>query len=307
MSGSTCQGRYCNNNCVFCYDDHRTRYQDFDQALQSMKALRETQDVVNMQSYLASEATIHPRFLDLITEARKLGFKKIGTITNGRMLADPAFCEEAFQRGLHEVRISLHGPDASTHDALTRTQGSYAQTVRGLVNVIRQSKRLGYRRNVFLSFVVTRLNHRNMADFLRWAMGIPHDIETNFVQIIPSPVFEDLSDKILLSFTESRESYQEAIETYKQSRRGDLRATWELPFCQLPDHADVIFPSGNCEAVGFAKPTQVEACRSCAYGSLCPGVFQRYLEVFGEKELQPVEKRLGSVKCRSDIGDTDYI
>ena len=298
MERSPSHGRFCNNNCLFCYDDHHTRYQDFDQAKKSLRSLRETQRVVNMQTFLASEATIHPRFLDLLSEAQALGFEKIGTITNGRMLADETFCEEAFRRGLQDVRLSLHGPDAATHDALTRVKGSYAQAVRGLVNVIRQSKRRGYERNVFVSYVVTRLNHRKMTEFLRWAMALPHGMEVNFVQIIPSPVFDSISDKILLSFTESRESYREAIETFKQEHRDDFRATWELPFCQLPDHAEVLFPSGTCEAVGFAKPTQTEACRTCAYGAVCPGVFQRYLEVFGEGELQAVDDSQRSVKQR---------
>lgn len=70
------------------------------------------------------EPTLHPRFVDTLALARRLGLRtSVGT--NGAMLARPGFARRALPL-LDEVMLSLHGPGSEIHDAATERPGSYA-------------------------------------------------------------------------------------------------------------------------------------------------------------------------------------
>ena len=71
------------------------------------------------------EPTIHPQFVKTLMLAKRLGMRtSVGTI--GTMLCREDFAREALPY-LDEALFSLHGPDAATHDAMTRRAGSFEQ------------------------------------------------------------------------------------------------------------------------------------------------------------------------------------
>ena len=59
----------------------------------------------------------------------------VQTVTNGRMFQYPAFLGTAADNGLDEITFSLHGHTAKLHEGLTRTPGSFDQTVGGIDNM----------------------------------------------------------------------------------------------------------------------------------------------------------------------------
>jgi pyrroloquinoline quinone biosynthesis protein E len=59
----------------------------------------------------------------IVDHARDLRFA-VSLLTSGTG-ANPARIERLARRGLDAVQVSLHGPDAATHDALTRVPGSF--------------------------------------------------------------------------------------------------------------------------------------------------------------------------------------
>src|SRR5690606_23680437 len=78
------------------------------------------------------EPTIHPNFLDFVRLGKKAGYRKIQTVTNGRMFSYPEFLQRAADYGLDEITFSLHGHTPKLHDRLVGVPGAFEQEVKGL-------------------------------------------------------------------------------------------------------------------------------------------------------------------------------
>jgi hypothetical protein len=105
-------GGHCNNNCFAC---------------ESRKGGWAKLTDIYRADYLKGEATLHPEFMKILAMPRK-------TIeTNGRAFSYMPLAMKA--RG-HSWLVKISGPDARTHDSLTRTKGSFSQAVSGLKNLI---------------------------------------------------------------------------------------------------------------------------------------------------------------------------
>jgi wyosine [tRNA(Phe)-imidazoG37] synthetase (radical SAM superfamily) len=121
----------CNNHCVFCAVGDRVARHADPQAVE--RALRDHWTRGRrMLDFDGGEPTLHPDLLGLVKLARGLGYRPITLITNGRRLAYRAFASQLARGGVDQVLISLHGPDAEVHEAITQAPGSFAQTWAGL-------------------------------------------------------------------------------------------------------------------------------------------------------------------------------
>ena len=117
---------HCPERCVFCSEEHRMdSYRPYKVTWGRVARVLRTHAARGVRNvhFTGGEPTIHPRFVDVLMLARKLGLRtSIGTI--GTML-----CREDFARAalpyLDEGLFSLHGPTAEVHDALARKKGSF--------------------------------------------------------------------------------------------------------------------------------------------------------------------------------------
>lgn len=145
-------GFACNNRCIFCAQgDKRTEtgmlpVDELDRRLKA--AFRPKSGLV----LTGGEPTLHRHLAAVVRRARALGYDPIQVQTNGRMLAYPALIERLVEAGVAEFAPSLHGPDASVHDGLTRAPGSFDESVRGIENAVRSGAR------VLTNTVVVRSN-----------------------------------------------------------------------------------------------------------------------------------------------------
>jgi len=125
------------------------------------------------------EPTIHPRFLDIVREAKKIGYDHIQVITNGRMFAYPSFLAVAVKAGLDEVTFSIHGHTPELHDRLTGVKGSHRQVLAGLAAALKTQDLI-----VSVDVVINRMNVGSLAEILQFyhSMGVR---EFDLLQVIP--------------------------------------------------------------------------------------------------------------------------
>ena len=79
-----------------------------------------------------SEITLRRDLADLARRARAAGFEHVRIQTHGMHLAQQAYCDSLVEAGVDEYFVSVAGPDAETHDAITTVPGSFEKTLRGL-------------------------------------------------------------------------------------------------------------------------------------------------------------------------------
>lgn len=126
-------GYTCNNNCVFCaVKNHEQKdriYEEYDELITKE---RKTNNIITITG---GEVTIRKDFFKILSRAYNLGYK-INIQSNGRMFSNPQFTRDVSFFNISEFLISIHGHNEDIHESLTRTKGSFEETVSGIENLI---------------------------------------------------------------------------------------------------------------------------------------------------------------------------
>ncbi|HQP37955.1 MAG TPA: radical SAM protein [Polyangiaceae bacterium] len=220
-------GPGCNNNCLFCMEADRAgrdayvRAQSDDDVRAMIEACPRDQDVL----FTSGEPTLHPRLADFVRMASARGLRSVGLITNGRRFAYRAFGEHLVAAGLDRVTVSIHGHEAGLHDALTRTPGSFAQTLAGLENLSRTASRRSL--TLHTSTVLNRRNLPRLADILVLLRGMP--IQQKVFNVVMA------RGRGALHFAALMPRYSEVIEAFCNlpEELADGARVVDLPRCLL--------------------------------------------------------------------------
>ncbi len=125
----------CINACEFCAVANRVRRPIPWPRLQEI--LREHRAAGTTHLDLdGGEPTLHPHLLDALRLARDLGYREINLTTNGRRLAGRQAVIDLLATGVGSLLVSLHGPTAEVHDAITGAPGAFDETLAGLRNLV---------------------------------------------------------------------------------------------------------------------------------------------------------------------------
>ncbi len=125
-------GFSCNNNCTVCsVRPFAKKHKDnpYSEIERLMISGRE-QGLPSVE-FTGGEPTMRKDIVKLIAKARNLGFREIALSTNARAFSHKPFLDAAIEAGLNRVTTTIDGYDAKLHDALTRTPGSFDQTIAG--------------------------------------------------------------------------------------------------------------------------------------------------------------------------------
>ncbi|MFH1531180.1 MAG: radical SAM protein [Pseudomonadota bacterium] len=166
-------GSFCNNNCLFCMEDDRrgraSRVGSITPAV--VRRILEANVFREEVVFVSGEPTLNPHFLEYVRQAKVLGYRSVGVISNGRRFAYEPFTKGAVLRGLNHVIISLHGGNARIHDALVRAPGAFDQARDGILH-LSALKRRGAPLRIHSSTVLNTRNAKvevltELVDFLR--------------------------------------------------------------------------------------------------------------------------------------------
>ncbi len=131
----------CNSRCVFCLDTDTPRNVYIPEDDVRKEILRGREQLRADKAILSGgEASIHPKFIDLIRYAKDIGYSRVQTVTNGVMLSKREFYSSAVDAGLGEITYSLHGHTAELHDRLTGTPGAFNKLMKGMMRALREGR-----------------------------------------------------------------------------------------------------------------------------------------------------------------------
>ena len=154
-------GLQCNSACRFC--EHGSEQRD-SSALSSAEVLAEL-DATDLEGRTAvlsgGEVTLHKDLVQWVERARERGAARVVVQTNGRMLAYPKWVRILSRAGCDIFAVALHGHRADLHDWLTRSEGSFEQTLKGLEN-LRAAQAV-----TLVNSVITRSNYRHMPELVQ--------------------------------------------------------------------------------------------------------------------------------------------
>jgi MoaA/NifB/PqqE/SkfB family radical SAM enzyme len=79
-----------------------------------------------------SEITLRRDLAELARKARAARFEHIRIQSHGMHLSRPDYAASLVEAGVDEYFVSVAGPDAAIHDAITTVSGSFSKTLKGL-------------------------------------------------------------------------------------------------------------------------------------------------------------------------------
>ncbi|MEK7383647.1 MAG: radical SAM protein [Elusimicrobiota bacterium] len=292
----------CGQRCAFCSESLRMarwRHAPLKGEEVSAVLLARRKEGFDHVTFTGGEPTAHPLLPAALGAARKLGFKTYLT-TNGGLFAQEPYAREVLPL-VDELCLSIHGPDAETHDASTGTPGSFTRAMTALANV----ERHGAGTYLLTNTVVTRRNWARVAQTLRLLSAhskIRHCLLSN---VAPEGRAARAYRSLAVPLSQWRERLPELARPFEAS--GVVLRLFGLPLCVLGGRGELsndahFSPRVTVErrSVG-GKPgligilsrdasrrrSKPAACRSCAASGDCAGVFDLYLDAFGSSELSP--------------------
>jgi len=285
----------CNSKCTFCVVGSPLYVTDTIQ-YEALAAFLRTNancgfEVVNLHG---GEATIYPRFIELLELINSLGYREIHLQTNAIRLADAEFAERIVGLGVTTFIISLHGDTPEIHDSQTHSHGGFKRTILG----IRHVKSLS--RQVRTNTVITSQNFMRLADIVRLAISLEVD-HINFSNLHPvgSSVFSRQS--VMPSLTAVQPYLYSAIDLALES--GRIVTLEGFPYCSVREKLDlhldheyrqirmlmrgVVIDDYDCfmnDRLRIFGPS----CKNCAARGKCGGVYPEYIEYKGWNEFIPL-------------------
>lgn len=290
---------HCTDKCVFCSEEHRMdAYNPYPVTWGRVaRVLRQhaARGVRNVH-FTGGEPSLHPRFVDVLMLARKLGMRtSMGTI--GVRLAREHFARRVVP-WLDEALFSLHGPNADIHDALTRRKGSFGHVVQAIKNC--HAVNPDFR--AYVNTVVTRHNVEALPD----TVALADDLGAELIVIsntTPEGGGLDHYPDLAVPLADLKRVLPSVPARAKKS----IIRFFGVPMCLLGEYSTLSNdlhwdPRVTVEWASFPgkvvfdefynwapdrKRVQVDACTGCSRKGVCMGVFDRYAELFSTDELVP--------------------
>lgn len=264
----------CNERCVFCMVEDEIDQSDDVSCDAAVDAIR-AQAPGTIIEFFGGEPTIYPQFLELVQEARRLGFD-CAIATNARIFHSKSFTAKMAATGAEHlyVRTSLYGDNAPLHDALTRTPNSYVQTAKGVANLLDE--------NILtqVNIVIMKENYRQLSNMVKiirdWGVSkIKFGNLMSLATCMPHAVrLKEVKPYLEAAIVEA-ESYGLSVTVEK------------TPLCCAGGRIDLL--STEREAFGGRRAFDEEgACANCLVGRWCDGLDPDYAQAFGFDDLETV-------------------
>lgn len=294
----------CSAKCPFCYNPPITPELlrldlSFRQAAASL--LRASQGGARRAKALnlhGGEVTLRDDLPKILALARKLGFERITLVTNGIRLGELAYTRSLKRSGLTHVRLSVHGPDAATHDKIVAIPGAFRKVLKAVEHLRELKIPFG------MNFVLIKSNVRKLPAFLE---KFCLDKEVSDVIVY----FPHLSGMMAINADKDGLSYGDAVPWVRRGAKalgeaGRLESLLlaNFPPCVIPEMTerildwshrgegtDMTHPEGFTEDLDSMKEGQrrkIDACKACSFGKECLGIETRYLARNGDEAFLPV-------------------
>ncbi len=286
-------GFACNNRCLFCAQGEKRRNTGLVPAAQLVEHLRSAHVPGRGLVLTGGEPTLRKDIVELVRVARGCGYSPIQIQTNGRMLSYSDLVQRLIDAGVTEFSPALHGPTAAVHDALTRSEGSFDQTVAGIENAVASGA------VVVTNSVVVRQN----LDHLSATVDVLADLGVYKAQLAlvhPVGTAMERFDQVVPRISLAARAIRLAVERGRE--RGLMMVVEAVPLCLLRGLEDAVVESAipettvvDADGEHFAfsdwrrenGKSNGPPCERCERRSDCEGPWREYPARFGWSEYVP--------------------
>lgn len=295
-------GYRCNNKCKFCISSNKRNLP----VKTTQRIISEMYDARRRGrtylEFIGGEQTIRKDCINLISIAKRIGFKHIAMATNGRLFAYREYTKKIIKAGITSVIFSIHGHNERLHDALTQVSGSLGQLLKGIENF----KKLGFN-DLGSNTTIVKQNYKYLPQIgeLILNLGIRN---SEFIFVDPtSGGARDNFKELVPRISEAAPYIKQCLDIGRRKKNKHWHIRY-VPICLFTSYKDQIselferkifttehiasdFKNFDVEdsrrVIGRRRP---EKCANCKEYDNCEGIWREYYKHYGDKELQPIAR-----------------
>ena len=286
----------CNQACVFCLEE------DGLQLRPDVAATQVAADLAGLRAngaehltFMGGETFLRKDLPSLLSEARRLGFTRLGVTTNGTALANPGFLERMIDAGLEFVEISVHADEAQLAAEISGKSFTWERQQRALAELETVRDRI----HVIVNLVICHENRDRVERILRTLLDAHPRLRPTVKLKLVSMIGAAASGPSL------RYDAVDLGPAFALLRERNVDYwTYNLPLCRVPGEArhsheaqafvlswryhdydhrarDGYYDSGF-QLEGNVWPAP---CDGCTLSAICPGLEETYRRHQGDAEL----------------------
>ncbi len=287
--------RKCNRECVFCSNPYVEDELTFEEAKRQIDDY--AKKGINEIVFTGGEPTINGNLPELIKYCKSI-WMECRIITNAQKLADAEYAKKLADAGLKHVMVSIYSHERDIEEKLTKTEGSFEKTIKGIKNSLR------YFPAININITINSLNashlHETIGFLVEKFPEIKHYVFNNLdvtgralenkwtvpklvdIELGLSKALELLNlhgktfrvERVPLCYMQGFEEF--STETRKIVKKQQYRCLF------LNDSGRELREIKNFY---YSK---AECCNFCFLNKICAGLNERYAKIFGLNELFPV-------------------
>lgn len=291
----------CNNNCIFCYNLVHNGILPFYRIRDYLNNNSKNHKLAVTIS--GGEPTLHPDFLQIIAYADKIS-KSVSILTNGRRFSNREFALNTVKTGRHQYIIPLHAANAEVHDDITRSSGSFRETVAGIKNICRL-KNGGYPMTISIKLLFSRVNIKHLPETVRFISKTFSGTQHLFIEPVDMKrTSSHDKNELFITLSESLPYLTEAIHLAVSF--GYIISLGHIPPCIFPNpefyYKFIRTPfNGRLHFCGPMRHRDTwewdgtdwvikgPPCRKCEIDQNCNGILLSYSNLSGFSELRPIK------------------
>ncbi|MDD5005945.1 MAG: radical SAM protein [Candidatus Omnitrophica bacterium] len=303
-------GFSCNNSCIMCSVRELRRTQKDRSTSEILSDIsRYRKEGFKRIEFSGGEVTLRKDIFALLRHAKILGFEKVLISTNGRKLKDFNFCKDILSCGLDLSSFSIYGHTSKIHDRITRSEGSFRQTVQGLENFKKINKS-----GEMVNTVILKYNYQYLKNFCNYFSKDLGIVDWNIGDLIPQGNALNYYKFLAIEPNELSKALKGILEGI-ENNPFKMVTFFDFPLCFFSPsfrknpkinfitamQRELLF-SIKGEKIGTRLSrisnkiyydkfkTRINICKSCLFTDNCGGIWNKYLELFSEEAINKLAK-----------------
>jgi len=280
----------CNSNCLFCAADF-TGMGDLsggDIDGETFAAILKVNDVSRNDEVEINggEPTVSQHLHEILRAIHKTGAYSC-LFTNGRRLSDVTYCQALMETGVNSISIPLFGYNGADHDNLTMSPGSFAETAKGIANIIEIRQRKGWNVRLTLKLLYMKPTLDTNPQILAWIMKTYPEVDcVNLNSLIVSDKVKKNGAMLIPDINGWWRSVNETLDYARENDWEEIVELGNVPCCLLEKRNYCFLPAVSTRRYvdinryydtnslgGLEKNTQTEYfpefCRECVLSFQC--------------------------------------